>query len=396
MLDAPPYALPDNAGFVGKRTDLPGPNGSNSVDRASRMAGLAPLPPQPGELIQMVQSTANAPESATPEPAAARPIVAPQRLLHGESAIWPESNCYMDLWIELLYGWHLDPRAALPFTVAQDFEGDHFTFFKYPQADLEQLYGTVVQECAVYDTLEAHVAEQVSRGKTMLVEVDSFYLPDTRATAYRANHVKTTVAIDDIDTARQTLSYYHGLGHYTVEGDDYRGLMRLTPDLRNNGNILFPYVESAARVRPALQGRELANAVARLMRRHLGRRPAQSPIVRWRAEFPAHVDKILTRGDAYFHHYGFNLPRQLGANFEMLQHCLNWLDEHGYRIPAALRALPGTIAAECKVLQFRLARAAARARPDPCTECLDTLESAYDMTMAGLVSSFGSTDPAHG
>ena len=54
--------------------------------------------------------------------------------LHGEEAIWQETNCYMDLWIELLYGWGLDPRAALSFTVTQDFEGDHFTFFKYPQA----------------------------------------------------------------------------------------------------------------------------------------------------------------------------------------------------------------------------------------------------------------------
>lgn len=346
----------------------------------------------------MVQSTANvpAPTPDAPGPHGAAPLMAPQRSLHGDASIWQETNCYMDLWIELLYGWHLDPRAALPFTVTQDYEGDHFTFFKYPQADLELLYGTVVQESAIYDTLEAHVAEQVRRGHAMLVEVDSFYLPDTRATAYRTGHVKTTIAIDGIDTATQRLSYYHGLGHYMVDGEDYRGLMRLAPELCANGNILFPYVECAKRVRAPLQGRDLANAVAQLMRRHLGRIPAQSPIARWRAEFPAQVDTILARGDAYFHHYGFNLPRQLGANFEMLHHCLTWLGEHGYRAPAPVFDAANAIATECKVLQFRLARAVARARHDACTECLDILESSYDTAMTGLRASFGSIDPAHG
>jgi len=356
----------------------------------------------------MEQSTANAlaytanPLATDPHvPAAAvqqaaRPVVAPPRLLHGEASIWLETNCYMDLWIELLYGWHLDPRAALPFTVAQDYEGDHFTFFKYPQADLELLYGTVVQESAIYDTLEAHIAEQVRRGHAMLVEMDSFYLPDTRATAYRMHHVKTTIAIDGIDPAAQTLSYYHSLGHYTAEADDYRGLMRLTAELSGNGNILFPYVECAKRVRDPLRGRELSNAVAQLLRRHLGRRPGQSPIARWRADFPAQVETILARGDAYFHHYGFNLPRQLGANFEMLHHCLNWLGEHGHTVSPDIRDAAAAIAAECKVLQFRLARAMARNRPDACADCMDNLESAYDTTITGLLASFGSIDPAHG
>jgi hypothetical protein len=188
-------------------------------------------------------------------PAAIAPANTRPGGLHGEDAIWQETNCYMDLWIELLYGWGLDPRAALAFTVTQDFEGDHFTFFKYPQADIEQLYGTVVQEMAVYDTLEAHVAEQVGRGHTVLVEVDSYYLPDTRATAYRRGHVKTTIAVDRIDTAAQRLSYYHSVGYYTAEGEDYRGLLRLDPALRDNGDVLFPYAECAKRVRTPLQGR---------------------------------------------------------------------------------------------------------------------------------------------
>jgi hypothetical protein len=321
----------------------------------------------------------------------ARPV---QRWLHDEASIWQESNCYMDLWIELLYGWELDPRAALAFTVTQDYEGDHFTFFKYPQADIELLYGTVVQEMAVYDTLQAHVAEQVRRGHTVLVEVDSYYLPDTRATAYRQAHVKTTVAIDRIDPAAQRLWYYHSLGYHTAEDDDYRGLLRLTPELRD-GNILFPYAECAKRVRAPLRDADAADAAASLLRHHLGRRPALNPVTRWRAEFDEHVAVILARGEAYFHHYGFNLPRQLGANFEMLHHCLAWFGEHGYDVPARVAQAAHSIASESKVLQFRLARAVARGRPDHCSECLGTMEAAYESVIAGLLSSFGAAEPAH-
>ncbi|TPQ39009.1 DUF1839 family protein [Cupriavidus pinatubonensis] len=313
--------------------------------------------------------------------------------LHGPDATWQETNCYIDLWIELLHAWGLDPRAALPFTVAQDFEGDHFTFFKYPQADLETLYGTVVQEMAVYDTLQAHVVTQVERGHTVLVEVDSYYLPDTHATAYKREHVKTTVAIDNIDPHAQRLSYFHSLGYHSAHDEDYRGLMRLSPELSGNGNILFPYAECAKRVRPALTMPAMADASVALMRQHLDRLPAINPVTLWRREFDAHMDTLLARDDAYFHLYTFNLPRQLGANFEMLHHWLRWLDEQGRGNPLAARAAESaaTIAAEAKVLQFRLARAVARRRADPCTQSLDVLECCYDKTVEGLLSAFGDT-----
>ncbi|AOY95141.1 hypothetical protein BKK79_25390 [Cupriavidus sp. USMAA2-4] len=313
--------------------------------------------------------------------------------LHGADAVWQETNCYMDLWIELLQGWRLEPRAALPFTVTQDFEGDHFTFFKYPPMDLERLYGTVVQEMAVYDTLEAHVAAQVGRGHVVLVEFDSFYLPDTRATSYRSAHVKTTAAVDAIDTGAQWLDYYHSLGHYRAEGDDYQGLLRLTPALSGNGDVLFPYAECVKRVRPALRGQALADGALDLLRLHLARRPADNPLSRWRQVFDGQVASVLERGDAYFHHYGFNLPRQLGANFEMLHHFLAWLAAQGHAVPAPVAEAARTIAEECKVLQFRLARAVARRRHDGCHECLDALEGAYAQVMDGLVRHFGTPAP---
>ena len=48
---------------------------------------------------------------------------------------------------------------ALAFTVAQDYEGDQFTFFKFPPADLARLYGVEILELAIFDQLEDHVAD---------------------------------------------------------------------------------------------------------------------------------------------------------------------------------------------------------------------------------------------
>ena len=56
--------------------------------------------------------------------------------LHTQEREWAETNCYVDLWVELLPALGHPVEAALPFTVLQDFEGDQFTFFKFPLEDL--------------------------------------------------------------------------------------------------------------------------------------------------------------------------------------------------------------------------------------------------------------------
>ncbi len=52
--------------------------------------------------------------------------------LHATERTWTETNCYVDLWIELLHSLGLDPLAAAAFTISTDFEGDQWTFFKFP------------------------------------------------------------------------------------------------------------------------------------------------------------------------------------------------------------------------------------------------------------------------
>ena len=77
----------------------------------------------------------------------------------------------------------LEPLAALPFTLAIDFEGDQWTFFKFPLADLDALYGVDVFELNVWRPLVDHLEEQLALGRPALVEVDAFYLPDTAGTS---------------------------------------------------------------------------------------------------------------------------------------------------------------------------------------------------------------------
>src|SRR5215210_7588750 len=110
---------------------------------------------------------------------AARPETSRPHAIHQPGRIWAHTNCYADVWIELLHALGVEPTASLAFTLAIDFEGDQWTFFKCPLADLYELYGIDVQELAIWRELAVHVAEQVVRGRPVLVEVDSFYLPDT-------------------------------------------------------------------------------------------------------------------------------------------------------------------------------------------------------------------------
>jgi Domain of unknown function (DUF1839) len=107
--------------------------------------------------------------------------------LHCGDRAWPESNCYVDLWVELLHAAGAEPCAALPFTLGVDVHGDQWTFFKFPCADLELLYGIDIFELNVWRSLLHHVTEQLALGRPVIVEVDAFHLPDTAGTSYRTS-----------------------------------------------------------------------------------------------------------------------------------------------------------------------------------------------------------------
>jgi len=155
------------------------------------------------------------------------PVSYARHPLHVVDRGWPESNCYVDLWIELLHAYGHEPLAALPFTLTADFEGDQWTFFKFPFADLRKLFGVEVIELNLWQPLVTHLEEQLARQRASIVEVDAFFLPDTAATSYHTDHVKTTIAIHALDRAAGSLGYFHNAGYYELAGSDFAGLFRL-------------------------------------------------------------------------------------------------------------------------------------------------------------------------
>ena len=68
-------------------------------------------------------------------PAAAGRSFVPHRL-HDAGRRWPETNCYVDLWIEVLAALDEVPEAAFGHAVCQRFGEDQFTFSKVPIEDL--------------------------------------------------------------------------------------------------------------------------------------------------------------------------------------------------------------------------------------------------------------------
>ena len=102
----------------------------------------------------------------------------------------------------MIHALKVDPVACFGFTLSTDFEGDQWTFFKPPLSDLHDLYGVDVQELTIWRPLLDHVREQVKRKRLVLVEIDSYHLPDLHATDYRKNHAKTTIAVESLLSPR--------------------------------------------------------------------------------------------------------------------------------------------------------------------------------------------------
>lgn len=312
------------------------------------------------------------------DPASYRP-----HRLHDPERHWPQTNCYVDLLIEVMHATGHDPVAALGFTVGQDFEGDQFTFFKFPAADLQRLAGLDIQELAIFDRLETHVLAQIERERLPLVEVDAFHLPDTRGITYRSGHSKTTVGINALDPGTRRMDYFHNDGFFSLDGEDYDGIFGQWDAGPAGALPLFPYAEF---VKFGTQEpvRDPAGLAAALLSDHLSRRPRHNPIRAYAAAFGSHAEALAQRAPDYFHTYAFNTLRQLGANFELLGSHLEWLGENGKEGLAESVEAAGRIAQGAKAMQFKLARAMARQRFDGLETSLEPMAEAYDTLMRAL------------
>lgn len=277
--------------------------------------------------------------------------------LHAHDRDFRETNCYIDVWLEVLHALGVEAVACLGFTLASDFEGDQWTFFKPPHSDLDRLYGVRVEELTLWRPLLEHAKTQVARKRLPLVEVDSFFLPDTEGTDYRRGHVKTTIAITHVDEIGKQLHYFHNTGFHRLSGDDFDGVFHPGPSDRPD--YLPPYCEiikpDRTEAKPIATLRALSLELAR---HHFAIRPTQNPLRAHVEQLPKDLEQIAAGGLPVYHAYSFAVMRQLGAGYEMTAAYLKWLDQ-GRGGPSAQAAdCFAKISAGTKMLILRLARVA--------------------------------------
>jgi hypothetical protein len=301
--------------------------------------------------------------------------------LHGAGRSYLETNCYTDILIEFVHARGDEPLAMMGCALTVDFEGDQWTFFKPRPEDMVRLYGIEIHEMQPYRPLPQQIVEQIEMGRTLIVELDSWYLPDTAATSYRSEHVKSSVVAESIDLDAERLRYFHGAGYHELEGEDYRGVFRLGREL--SPDVLPPYTELARLdAGPRLAGEELRDAARELLAENLSRRPADNPFERFGAQLALDLPRLL-EGDAQtYHDYAFATVRMVGSAFEVGASHVRWaLGEEG----GAAAGSMDEIVAGCKTLSFKLAR---RREFDPAP-AIGALGSAWEASFAELARVLG-------
>mgnify|MGYP002382160985 CR=1 FL=1 len=305
---------------------------------------------------------------------------------HSPDRIWTETNCYLDLWIELLHALGFDPVPMLMGLLNADFEVDHWRFAKPSPESLMQLYGIEVFEAPIWRDLPDHLRAYYASGRCLAsVEVDAYYLPDTGSSAYRSVHTKTTIVPLWFDEDEERVCYFHNGGLFEADGDDVRGLWDYGGFRMSGG--LAPYVE-LIRVhdREPLTDEVIRQRVAVMARAAVRRLPARNPVAALAERVLADVDWLRTCEPEVFHQYAFATLRLCGSWAELVAAALRWteLAGAGERAAAALEEL----AVGAKSAQFTLARAA-RGRTTDVAGPLAAMAAAWDIAAANLREAYG-------
>lgn len=337
----------------------------------------------------MAHSSPSTPLALTAAAAAHPEGLEPQRYvrheLHSPERLWTEKNCYIDIWIELLHSLKLDPYAVLPFTLAIDFEGDQWTFFKPPHEDLKSLYGVDVQELYVWRPLLDHAIEHLGAGKFISTEADAFWLPDTAGSDYRSKHTKTTIVLESVDPNAGRLGYFHNAGYFTLEGEDFVKTFRL--DAGKDPAFMPLFAELVRRDRIVHRDpQSLREASRELLRKHTAWLPTSNPIPRFRARFEHDLPDLTREGMEAYHAWVFGTVRQLGAAAELAALYLRWLDDSPVAptAPAADNFLRTSNV--CKSLVLKIARAVNARRALDASGSFDELTSAWELSSTALRS----------
>jgi hypothetical protein len=306
--------------------------------------------------------------------------------LHAVERTWTETNCYVDVWIEVLHALGLDPVAAGAFTLSTDFEGDQWTFFKFPPEDLRTLFGLEVSELNIWKPVIDHVIEQLDLGRLCTVEVDSWFLPDTRGVSYGIAHTKSTIVPQMVDLEGRHLGYFHNAGYFELDGDDFDGVFGMGACAP--AQVLPPYVELIRLDRVRRHDPDLVARVVALTRHHLARRPPDNPIARLGERLGQDMPWLTQQDLETFHLYSFGTCRQCGATAELAASFVDWLNRHDGPGSESAAAAFRDLATGAKALQFALARVVRGRRVD-VGAILGQMERDWANGMATLVECYG-------
>jgi hypothetical protein len=310
---------------------------------------------------------------------------------HAEDRLFFEKNCYIDIWIEVVHALGCEPLAMMPFVLPVDFLGDQWTFFKPSHDEIRQLYGIDTQELTVWRPLTEHAVEHFADGRLISTEADSFYLPDTQATDYKRNHVKTTIVLNDIDFAAKRLGYFHSAGYHAAEGEDFDRLLRIDapPD-----PTYLPFFAETITTRAVIHRPlpELKAMSRRLLSAHLAKRPAENPVTRFGKRFARDLPWLTEKGLPFYHAWAFATARQLGAAFELAAGNLRWLGDEAMK-PAA-EAFE-QLASGAKTFILKGARAVNARRALDASPMFEDMARAWQRGMDVLVGLESAGSPAH-
>ena len=275
--------------------------------------------------------------------------------LHAPDRTWVEKNCYVDVWIELLGALGLEPRAMLGSTIALDFEGDQWTFYKPSHDELRALYGIDVRELNVWRRLDVHLAEYVGAGHLVSTEADAFYLPDVAGTDYRRQHAKTTIVVAAVDVAARRLGYFHNAGYFELAGEDFDGALGLGGPKTRRALPLYAELLKLERCvrRPdaALRTQALG-----LLATHLERLPARDPLEAFAERIGADLAGLADEGPEAYHAWAFATLRQLGSAAELCALHLGWLADGRAGPLADAAAAFERVSVESKSMVLKAAR----------------------------------------
>ncbi|MGB3773016.1 MAG: DUF1839 family protein [Rhodococcus sp. (in: high G+C Gram-positive bacteria)] len=301
--------------------------------------------------------------------------------IHRGDRIWSQTNCYVDLWIELLHAVGADPVPAAAVVLSTDFDGRQWDFVKFQPEDMRALYGVRIDEMNVWKPWWQHVVENLDDGVLCTVEADSYYLPDTDGINYHIESSKTTIVPVVVDLEAMRLEYFHNSGYHVAEGDDVRQVLALDTVV-----ALPPYIE-----RVGIDDQRLALGAAHedtdlaVARSHAARRPARNPVAALGERVTADIPWIQEAGPDQFHLWSFGTLRQCGFTAELGADLARYLDARG--VTGSGDAVQDflDVATGAKSVQFKMARAA-RGRSVDVTDALAEMSAAWQRATDTVVA----------